>query len=66
MTQGFQSRQFPSWGWGDGFIDYDNDGWKDIFIANGHVYPQADSHDWGRVTPSGRCCFVTAAMAHLR
>jgi hypothetical protein len=25
--------------WGTKFIDYDNDGWKDIFIAAGHVYP---------------------------
>lgn len=29
-------------GWGTGFLDYDNDGWKDIFIANGHVYPEVD------------------------
>jgi hypothetical protein len=29
----------PFLSWGDGFIDYDNDGWKDIFIASGHVYP---------------------------
>jgi hypothetical protein len=34
-------------GWGDGFIDYDNDGWKDIFEVNGHVYPDAGEHDWG-------------------
>lgn len=27
-------------GFGAGFIDYDNDGWKDIFLANGHVYPE--------------------------
>ena len=27
-------------GFGVGFLDFDNDGWKDIFIANGHVYSQ--------------------------
>ena len=27
-------------GFGVGFFDFDNDGWKDIFIANGHVYSQ--------------------------
>jgi hypothetical protein len=34
-------------GWGTAFIDYDNDGWKDLFFVSGHVYPQADQHDWG-------------------
>jgi hypothetical protein len=37
----------PFLGWGDGFLDYDNDGWKDIMMINGHVYPQVDKHDWG-------------------
>jgi hypothetical protein len=29
-------------GWGDAFVDFDNDGWQDIFMVNGHVYPQVE------------------------
>jgi hypothetical protein len=29
-------------GWGDAFVDFDNDGWEDFFLVNGHVYPQVD------------------------
>lgn len=32
----------PYVGWGGGFVDYDNDGWPDTMVSNGHVYPQAD------------------------
>lgn len=34
-------------GWGDAFFDFDNDGWLDFFMVNGHVYPQVDSADIG-------------------
>ena len=30
----------PYVGWGTKFFDYNNDGWVDLFVANGHVYPQ--------------------------
>jgi hypothetical protein len=38
---------FPYVGWGTAFFDMDNDGWLDIFVANGHVYPQVDSISGG-------------------
>ena len=30
--------------WGAGFVDVDNDGWKDLFYVNGHVYPEVDRY----------------------
>ncbi|MFZ1132918.1 MAG: CRTAC1 family protein [Terriglobales bacterium] len=44
---GLAQTTIPFVGWGDGFLDYDNDGWLDLLMVNGHVYPEADQHDWG-------------------
>ena len=30
--------------WGAGFYDFNNDGFKDVFVANGHIYPQVDKY----------------------
>ncbi len=32
----------PYVGWGTDFADFDNDGWLDLMVVNGHVYPQMD------------------------
>jgi enediyne biosynthesis protein E4 len=46
----FEDMTFPSGlgkhtqflGWGCGFFDFDNDGWPDILLCNGHVYPEVE------------------------
>jgi len=41
----------PYVGWGTVFFDYDNDGFQDIIVVNGHVYPQLDQARLGASAP---------------
>lgn len=40
---GIAAPTLPYLKWGTGCVDFDNDGWPDLFTVNGHVYPQVDN-----------------------
>ena len=52
---GFSSRQYL--GWGTHFADLDNDGWPDLFVANGHVYPQVEDFEIGTSYRQGKLAY---------
>jgi hypothetical protein len=43
LRASIEKTTYPLVSWGTSFFDMDNDGWLDIFIASGHVYPQVDN-----------------------
>ena len=54
---------YPTWpfvGWGTGFADFDNDGWQDLFVANGHVYPQVEQLERGASYKQKNQLFLSA------
>ena len=55
----------PFLSWGTGFIDFDNDGWKDIFIVNGHVFPVADRSNWGSTYVQRPLLFHNTGNGHF-
>jgi hypothetical protein len=44
-------------GWGTMFLDIDNDGWPDLLLVNGHVYPEVDSQHLGSSYKEPRILF---------
>ncbi|HXV76648.1 MAG TPA: CRTAC1 family protein, partial [Candidatus Polarisedimenticolaceae bacterium] len=44
---GIGSPSFLTLGWGIAFVDLDQDGWEDLYVCHGHVYPQVDDYELG-------------------
>ncbi len=47
IASGITRATFSYVGWGTGFVDFTNNGWDDIFVANGNIYPQIDQARMG-------------------
>jgi len=53
-------------GWGVMFLDVDNDGWPDLLLVNGHVYPEVDSQHLGSNFREPASSITTMAMERLQ
>ena len=47
----------PLLGWSTAFVDFDNDGWLDLFVANGHLYPRLAAHEGGLSYPQANLLY---------
>lgn len=63
---GIERATRPYVGWGDAFYDMTNNGWPDIIIVNGHVYPQVDSKDIGTRYREPKLLFVNERNGTFR
>ena len=60
-SSGVGAATLPFSGWSTRFVDYDNDGWKDLFVAQGHVMDTIEKTAPNSAVPCNRrCCCGTS------
>jgi len=53
-------------GWGTAFVDVDNDGWPDLLLVNGHVYPEVSKQHLGSDYEEPRVLYHNLGMENLK
>jgi hypothetical protein len=66
VRAGLAAPTIPFLKWGTGFLDYDNDGLLDLFVANGHVFPMIDKQGWGTTWAERPQLFRNLDGAHFQ
>jgi hypothetical protein len=65
-ASGIAQSTTPYVGWGDAFFDFDNDGWPDFFMVNGHVYPQVGAAEMGAKYREPKLLFLNQHNGNFR
>jgi hypothetical protein len=63
---GLAAPSLPYMGWGTGFVDLGNNGFLDLFVANGHIYPQIDQYPLGSKFLERKQLFHNQGNGHFR
>src|SRR6185503_1273788 len=66
LDSGVGPATMPSLGWGTHFVDVDGDGLKDLFEANGHVYPGIDALNLGTAWAQANQLFRNEGTGRFR
>jgi len=66
FTAGLGEASLARLSWGVAFVDLDHDGWRDLFVSNGHTYPQMDGRGLGTTYRQANQVFLNTGDGRFR